>query len=297
MFKGFREKYVQVNKGKLFCRIGGDGTPLLLLHGYPQTHVMWYKTAPELAKNFTIIAADLRGYGSSMVLPSDPNHTTYSKREMANDMIQLMNKLGYDKFFVTGHDRGGRVAHRLARDHRQRVIAMSILDICPTLDMYEATDMEFARSYFHWYFLIQPKGLPEKMIESDPRAWVDSCLQKWSGGHEFGPAEEAYLAAFSQPERIHASCEDYRAAAGIDLEHDRADRDQLLNIPIQILWGKHGVIGRKFSPIKVWQAYTTEKVSGCAMPTGHFIPEEDPKGVITKLNNFFLSTSQEVKSF
>jgi haloacetate dehalogenase len=135
------------------------------------------------------------------------------------------------------------------------------------------------------------------MIESDPRAWVDSCLQKWSGGHKFGSAEEAYLAAFSQPERIHASCEDYRAAAGIDLEHDRADRDQLLNIPIQVLWGKHGVIGRKFSPIKVWQAYTTEKVSGCAMPTGHFIPEEDPKGVITKLNNFFLSTSQEVESF
>ena len=249
---------------------------------------MLHKTAPELAKNFTIIAADLRGYGSSMVLPSDPNHTTYSKREMANAMIQLMNKLGYDKFFVAGHDRGGRVAHRLARDHRQRVIAMSILDICPTLDMYEATDMEFARSYFHWYFLIQPRGLPEKMIENDPRAWVDSCLQKWSGGHEFGLAEDAYLAAFSQPERIHASCEDYRAAAGIDLEHDRADRDQLLNIPIQVMWGKNGVIGRKFSPIKVWQAYTTEKVSGCAMPTGHFIPEEDPKGVITKLINFFI---------
>ena len=162
MFKGFREEYVQVNKGKLFCRIGGEGIPLLLLHGYPQTHVMWYKTAPELAKNFTIIAADLRGYGSSMVLPSDPNHTTYSKREMANDMILLMNKLGYDKFFVAGHDRGGRVAHRLARDHRQRVIAMSVLDICPTLDMYEATDIEFARSIFIGTFLSNQEGYLKK---------------------------------------------------------------------------------------------------------------------------------------
>ena len=294
MFKGFKKKFIKVKKGKIFCRVGGKGPALLLLHGYPQTHIMWHKIANNLAQHFTIVAADLRGYGSSMVLPSDPNHTTYSKREMANDMIQLMNKLGYDKFFVAGHDRGGRVAHRLARDHRQRVIAISILDICPTLDMYEATDMEFARSYFHWYFLIQPRGLPEKMIESDPRAWVDSCLQKWSGGHEFGPAEEAYLAAFSQPERIHASCEDYRAAASIDLEHDLEDRDQLLNIPIQVLWGNHGVIERMFSPIKIWQTYTNKKVSGYAMSTGHFIAEEDPKGTVNKLNKFFLFNRDKV---
>jgi haloacetate dehalogenase len=291
MFKGFQEKFIKVKKGKIFCRIAGNGPPLLLLHGYPQTHVMWHKTAPELSKYFSIIAADLRGYGSSMVLPSDLMHENYSKREMAGDMAQLMEALGHDKFFIAGHDRGGRVAHRLARDYRQRVIAMSVLDICPTLDMYESTDMEFARSYFHWYFLIQPKGLPEKMIQSDPRAWLDSCLQKWSGGHEFGQAEEKYLAAFSQPERIHASCEDYRAAASIDLEHDIADRDYLLNIPIQVLWGEQGIIGRKFFPIKVWQSYTTESVIGNAMSTGHFIPEEDPMNTVNKLKNFFISSN------
>ena len=289
MFEGFQKKYVKVKKGDIYCRFAGDGPPLLLLHGYPQTHVMWYKIAAELSNDFTIIVADLRGYGNSMVVPSDSTHKAYSKREMAADMVQLMDVLGYNNFFIAGHDRGGRVAHRLARDYRERVIAISVLDICPTLDMYEATDMEFARSYFHWYFLIQPKGFPEKMIESDPKAWLDSCLEKWSGGHIFGPAEEAYLKAFSQSERIHASCEDYRAAASIDLEHDKIDRDHILNIPIQVLWGKHGVVGSKFLPIKVWQAYTSAKVSGCAMPTGHFIPEEDPRGTISKLKNFFLS--------
>ena len=289
MFEGFQEKYVRVRKGNIFCRIAGNGPPLLLLHGYPQTHVMWHKTVKELSNDFTLIVADLRGYGFSMVLPSDPMHENYSKREMAGDMVQLMEELGYIKFFIAGHDRGGRVAHRLARDYRQKVIAMSVIDICPTLDMYESTNMEFARKYFHWYFLIQPKDLPEKMIQSDPKRWLDLCLKKWSGGHKFGPAEEAYLAAFSQPERIHSSCEDYRAAASIDLEHDRADRHELLNIPIQVLWGKYGIIEKNFLPIKMWQAYTTGLVSGRAMQTGHFIPEEDPKGTINELKNFFLS--------
>ena len=288
MFKDFIEKNIRVKKGNIYCRIAGNGPPLLLLHGYPQTHVMWHKIAPELSKNFTIIVADLRGYGSSMVLPSDSKHETYSKREMAADMVQLMTILGYENFFIAGHDRGGRVAHRLARDYRNKVIAMSVLDICPTLDMYEATNMEFAKSYFHWYFLIQPKYLPEKMIISDPKAWMDSCLNKWSGGNQFGIAEEAYLSAFSQPERIHASCEDYRAAASIDLEHDRLDLDQLLDIPIQVLWGKYGVVGNQFLPIDIWQKYTKCKVKGKAMPCGHFIPEEDPKGTIKELKNFLL---------
>ena len=252
MFEGFKEKYIRVKEGNIFCRIAGNGPPLLLLHGYPQTHVMWYKTAPTLAKNFTIIVADLRGYGSSMILPSDTTHKAYSKREMAADMVQLMTLLGYENFFIAGHDRGGRVAHRLARDYRKKVIAMSILDICPTLDMYETTNMDFASSYFHWFFLIQPSDLPEKMIANDPRFWMDKCLKKWSGNHKFGPAEEAYLLAFCKPERIHASCEDYRAAATIDLEHDKEDHKELLNIPIQVLWAKHGVIEKQFSPIDVW---------------------------------------------
>ena len=185
---------------------------------------MWHKTAPELSKSFTVVAADLRGYGTSLVPSSDSKHFNYSKREMANDMKQLMIGLGFSKFFVAGHDRGGRVAHRLARDHKKNVIALSVLDICPTLDMYELTTRHFAKSYFHWFFLIQPKWLPEKMIMSDPRKWMKNCLDKWSGNHKFGKVEESYLKCFKQPKRIHASCEDYRASATIDLEHDRHDR-------------------------------------------------------------------------
>ena len=291
MFQGFRKEYIKVKKGKIFCRIAGKGPAILLLHGYPQTHVMWYKTAPTLAKNFTVVAADLRGYGSSMVLPSDKSHEAYSKREMAKDMEQLMKILGYEKFFIVGHDRGGRVAHRLARDFRSKVLAISVLDICPTLDMYELTNMDFASSYFHWFFLIQPSDLPERMILSDPKAWMNSCLQKWSGGRQFGPAEEEYLSAFSQPERVNASCEDYRAASTIDLKHDIKDRFELLNIPIQVLWGQHGIIERQFSPLNLWQKYTNQKVTGKAMPCGHFIPEEDPKGTINEITNFFLNNN------
>ena len=288
MFKGFKKKLIKVKKGKIFCRIGGKGTPLLLLHGYPQTHLMWHKTAIKLSKNFTIIAADLRGYGSSFVIKSDKNHFNYSKREMAKDMVQLMESLGYKKFLLAGHDRGGRVAHRLARDYRKKVIAMSVLDICPTLDMYNLTNKEFAKAYFHWFFLIQPKWLPERMIKSDPRKWIKSCLDKWSGNHKFGKVEEEYLKCFRSIKKIHASCEDYRASATIDLEHDRKDLKKKLDIPIQILWGKKGVIGRQFDPIKIWQKYTTKKVSGFAINSGHFIPEQNPKETINKLKNFFL---------
>ena len=289
MFKGFKKKFVQVKKGKIFCRIGGNGPPLLLLHGYPQTHLMWHKTAPQLAKNFTVIASDIRGYGSSLILKGDNRHLNYSKREMAKDMVQLMDKLGYKKFFIAGHDRGGRVAHRLARDCRKKVIAMSVLDICPTLDMYEKTNKEFAKAYFHWFFLIQPKWLPEKMIKSDPKKWMKSCLDKWSGNHKFGKVEQEYLKSFKKIKRIHASCEDYRASATIDLEHDKKDRKKLLNIPIQVLWGKNGVIGKQFKPLKDWQKYTRRKITGSSMKSGHFIPEEDPKETVIKLKKFFFA--------
>jgi len=288
MFKGFKKKLIKVKKGKIFCRLGGKGVPLLLLHGYPQMHLMWHKTAPELSKNFTVVVADLRGYGSSFVLAGDKKHINYSKREMSQDMIQLMRKLGYKKFFVVGHDRGGRVAHRMARDHRKSIIAISVLDICPTLDMYEKTEKNFAKAYFHWFFLIQPKWLPEKMIKFDPRKWMKSCLDKWSGKKKFSKVEEDYLKSFKQIKRIHATCEDYRASATIDLEHDRKDRKKKLNIPIQVLWGKKGVIGKQFKPIKIWQKYTNKKVSGIGINSGHFIPEENPKETIKQLKKFFL---------
>jgi haloacetate dehalogenase len=294
MFKDFIKKFVKVKKGKVFCRIGGKGPPLLLLHGYPQTHLMWHKTAHKLAENFTVIAADLRGYGASFVLPGDKKHLNYSKREMAKDMVQMMNKLSFKKFFIAGHDRGGRVAHRLARDHGKKVIAMSVLDICPTLDMYEQTTKEFAKAYFHWFFLIQPKWLPEKIIKIDPRKWMKSCLDKWSGNRKFGKVEQEYLKSFKKIKRIHASCEDYRASATIDLEHDKKDRKKLLNIPIQVLWGKNSVIGKQFKPLKNWQNYTRKKITGSSMKSGHFIPEENPKETVIKLKKFFFAHIQNL---
>ena len=295
MFKGFEKQFVNVSDGQICCRISGNGPPLLLIHGYPQTHVMWYLCAEELAQHFTVIAADIRGYGESLLMPkeddSDPDKNYYSKRNMAKDMVEMMTALGHERFFVAGHDRGARVAHRMARDHRGHVAALSVMDICPTLDMYEVTDMDFATAYFHWYFLIQPYDLPERMIMQDPRKWMSACLQKWSGGHVFGEAEETYIEAFKNPARIHASCEDYRASATIDLEHDRADRDDKLDIPIHVLWGGNGIVGRKFDVLEVWQRYTNLPVTGRALPTGHFIPEEDPKGTTEELIRFFSAIS------
>ncbi len=287
MLEGFSSEKINVTDGEMFCRIKGNGPPLLLIHGHPQTHVMWYKTAPALAEDYTVIAADIRGCGDSMTPPSDETHYPYSKRQMATDMIEMMKALGHERFFVAGHDRGGRIVHRMIRDHRDRVAAAAVLDICPTLDMYEDTNMDFATAYFHWFFLIQPYPLPERMILSDPHKWMDACLQKWSGGHEFGEAEHAYLKAFSSPEKVHACCEDYRAAATIDLDHDREDRDRPVDIPLHVLWGARGVVGRIWNPIEVWQKYTTGTVTGKAMATGHFIPEEDPEDTITELHRFF----------
>lgn len=286
-FKGFREHFIEAPEGGIFFRIAGDGPPLLLLHGYPQTGLMWHKTAPELARDFTVVVPDLRGYGKSMAPPSVPGHVSYSKRAMAGDMVRLMDSLGFERFFIAGHDRGGRVAHRLARDRRDRVSALAVLDICPTLDMYEAADMDFALAYFHWFFLTQSPGIPERMIASDPEAWMDLCLQNWSGGHDFGLMKDKYLKFFRDPERIRASCEDYRASATIDLEHDRADRDSPVDIPLHVLWGERGVVGRMFEPLKAWERYTTATVTGRAMPCGHFIPEEDPEGTVEELKGFF----------
>ena len=287
MFNGFQKKFVKVKKGKIFCKVKGNGQPLLLLHGYPQTHLMWRKIAPELSKYFTIIVADLRGYGNSLVLKGDPKHKNYSKREMAKDMVQLMVKLGFKKFFVAGHDRGGRVAHRMARDFRSKILALSVLDICPTLDMYEHTNKQFAKSYFHWFFLIQPAWLPESMIINDPKKWMKNCLDKWSGNHRFGKVEKEYLKSFKQKRRIHASCEDYRASASIDLEHDKKDRNKKLNIPIQVLWGKSGVIGKQFDSLKIWQKYSKKRIYGTGINSGHFIPEQNPKETIKHLKKFF----------
>ena len=291
LFKSFKKKFQKVNKGNIFYRIGGQGAPLLLLHGYPQNHYMWNQIADDLAKNFTVILPDLRGYGQSFVLAGDAQHLNYSKREMAKDMVQLMSKLGYQKFLLAGHDRGGRVAHRLARDYRNKVIALSVLDICPTLDMYNATDQDFATNYFHWFFLIQPKFIPENFIAKDPKTWLNYCLKKWSGGFNFKGIEKYYLKYFKNYKRIHSSCEDYRAGASIDLVHDKKDLKKKLHIPLQVLWGKNGRVGKKFKPLKVWQKYTTQKVEGKGFNCKHFIAEEAPKQTLNEMQKFFLKYS------
>ncbi len=291
MFKNFTKEFVKVKKGKIFCRVSGNGTPLLLLHGYPQTHVMWHKVAPLLAKKFKVIIADLRGYGQSFYMNSDKNHANYSKREMAKDMVQLMKKLGHDKFLLAGHDRGARVAHRLARDFRKHVIAMSILDICPTLDMYNATNKEFATGYFHWFFLIQPKPLPENFINKDPKSWLINCLKKWSGNFNFRGIDKHYIKYFKTNKSIHATCEDYRAGATIDLRHDKQDLTKKLNIPIQVLWGKQGRIGKQFKPLNVWQKYSNKKIVGKGLNCGHFLAEEKPIETAKELSKFLLKYS------
>lgn len=268
-------------------RQGGSGPPLLLLHGYPQTHVMWHRVAPALAERFTVVAADLRGYGASGKPPGGEGHEGYSKRAMAADQVALMAGLGFERFAVVGHDRGARVTHRMALDHPERVARAAVLDICPTLAMYERTDMAFARAYYHWFFLIQPYDLPERLIGADPDYYLGCKVGAWGSDTAiFDPeALAAYKAAFRDPATIHASCEDYRAAASIDLEHDRADQDRKLACPLLALWGAKGVVGRTYDVLAVWRE-RAEDVRGGPLPTGHYLAEEDPQATLAALLDF-----------
>lgn len=286
-FDGFETRDVATSGTVIRTCSGGSGPPVLLLHGHPETHLMWRHIAPVLAERFTVVMADLRGYGDSGKPPTDREHAAYSKRAMALDMAEVMTAYGHDRFAAVGHDRGGRVAHRLARDHRDRVSRLAVLDICPTLDMYERTDMAFARAYYHWFFLIQPYDLPERMIGADPAFYLRAKLASAAGDGVF-PVEIAaeYLRHYARPETIHAICEDYRASAGIDLDHDRADRDRVLELPIQALWGACGVVGRSYDVLALWQAYTTGEVSGTALPCGHFLAEEAPAETLAALLPF-----------
>lgn len=286
-FEGFTKHRVPTSGTEIELVAGGSGPAVLLLHGYPQTHLMWRHLAPVLAERFTVVAPDLRGYGESGKPATDAQHAPYSKRAMALDMAEVMTALGHERFSVVGHDRGGRVGHRLARDHRDRVEKLSVLDICPTLDMYERTDMAFAIAYYHWFFLVQPHDFPERLIAGDPAYYMSRKMALAQKGEAFPPEVIAeYLKHFSKPETIHATCEDYRAAAGIDLEHDRADRDQALDIPVQVLWGANGVVGRTYEPIDVWLPYTKRDVSGAALPCGHFLAEEAPEETLAHLLPF-----------
>jgi haloacetate dehalogenase len=272
---------------------GGDGPPLLLLHGHPQTHMIWHRCADELAKHFTVIATDLRGYGASSKPQGDPEHITYSKRAMAADQVEVMRQLGHERFLVCAHDRGARVAHRMALDHADAVERLMLLDIAPTLAMYEQTDRTFATRYFHWFFLIQPEPLPETLIGANTDLYVDLMLGKGETGlDEFAPeALDAYRSALRQPGAVHAICEDYRAAATIDLEHDRTDieRGHKVACPMRVLWGERGVIESCFDALAEWRKVARD-VSGRSLACGHYIPEQASAELVTEMLAFFAAS-------
>ena len=278
--------------GLLHTCIGGSGPPLLLLHGHPQTYAMWHLVAPALAKHFTVVLMDLRGYGDSARPTSDAEHAAYSKRAMALDAVAVMLHHGFKRFGVLAHDRGARVAHRLAVDHPSCVTRLMLLDIAPTLAMYENTTQAFATAYWHWFFLIQPPPLPEALIESDPARYVRSVMGKRHAGlAAFAPEALAEYERCAQiPGTAQAICEDYRASSSIDLTHDRADvaAGHKLEQPLQVLWGEHGAVGQCFDVLGLWRDRATQ-VTGNSLPCGHYIAEEAPDLLIPQALNFFIN--------
>jgi haloacetate dehalogenase len=290
LFPGFIRTRVRTSGATINLVIAGDGPPVLLLHGYPQTHAMWHKVAPSLARDYTVVCADLRGYGDSSKPKGVPGHANYSKRAMALDMAEVMQTLGFPRFNLVGHDRGARVAHRLARDHGRRVQSLTVLDISPTLKMYQSTNMQFARAYYHWFFLIQKAPLPERMLAGQVPWYILRRLGRGPSGvkHFDKRAIAEYVRAFKDPRTIHATCEDYRAAATIDLVHDRKDFRKKLQMPVLALWGKHGVVEALFNCLSDWREVASD-VRGRALPCGHFIPEEKPKELLVELRRFLKS--------
>ena len=300
-FDGFEFQQLMTHDAHAAVRVGGrpDGPALVLLHGFPQTHVMWHRVARELAHHFKLVLPDLRGYGDSSHAPGASDHSTYSKRAMAQDVVDVVDALGIDTFFLCGHDRGGRVAHRLALDHPTRVHKLCVIDIAPTLDMYARTDVAFARDYYHWFHLIQPAPLPELMIGGNPQAYLHTKLGGWGSAqgttrlpHIEPQALAEYERCFCRAEAIHSACEDYRASASIDLEHDRESRKRGERVAsdMLVLWGQRGVVQKMFDPLALWQAQCAAPVIGQALPAGHFIPEELPEATAAALRSFMTTT-------
>jgi haloacetate dehalogenase len=306
-FDGFEKRQFNVNGVVVCSRISAnwlsqlDKPVLVLLHGFPQTHVMWHRVAQALKNDYRLVLPDLRGYGDSSHVPGLPDHSNYSKRAMAQDVLGLLDQLNVDDFFLCGHDRGGRVAHRLAVDSPARVLRLCVLDIAPTLDMYKRTDMDFARAYYHWFHLIQPTPLPEKMIGGNVLHYLHAKLGGWgSAGTSF--IEPEAMAEYERsltlpPEQpgdlmpaVHTACEDYRASAGIDLVHDQESRDQgqKIKCDLLVLWGERGVVNKMFKPLELWQAQCEGHVSGQVVASGHFIPEELPEVTVEALKTFML---------
>lgn len=288
MFEGFATLDLSTSSTTIHARVGGSGPPLLLLHGYPQTHVIWHKIAPRLAERFTVVATDLRGYGDSGKPASDPSHAAYSKRTMAADQVEAMALLGHHRFAVAGHDRGARVAHRMALDHPDAVERLALLDIVPTRTVFATVNQAVATGYYHWFFLIQPEPLPETMIGHDPAFYLREKMKRWCGAYKDAITAEAfaeYLRCFADPVCIHATCEDYRAAASIDLVHDEADLAHKIGCPLLVLWGETGLVGRNYDVLAVWRERAVD-VRGRSFPCGHYLAEECPEETLAALLAF-----------
>ncbi|ESZ48984.1 fluoroacetate dehalogenase [Mesorhizobium sp. L2C054A000] len=296
MFAGFDARTVQMEETSIFVRAGGSGPPLLLLHGFPETHVMWRDIAVALAPHFSVVAADLRGYGQSACPASGANHAAYSKRAMARDMVQVMDVLGFDRFMVAGHDRGGRVAYRLALDHPETVSKVAVLDIVPTASAWDRADARLALAFWPWSLLAQPEPLPERLLSAAPDAVVDNAIAGWGSAPDVFPAEvrAAYIEALRDPAHAHAICEEYRAAAGIDREHDAQDQANGCRIrcPLLALWSGEGGLENWYAeeggPLAIWRQWA-DNVGGGSVKGGHFFPEEHPEDTAARLSRFFAS--------
>ena len=288
MFEGFTHQQITTSGTTINLVRGGNGPPLLLLHGYPETHVMWHKLAPRLAEDFTVVVQDLRGYGDSGKPPGDPQHLNYSKRVMAQDQVEVMQALGFETFSVVGHDRGARVSHRLALDHPQRVRKLAVLDIIPTHKMFRIVNKEMATATYHWFFLIQPYDFPERIIGTAPEAYWRTWFGRSAPAHTPEALAE-YLRCLCDPATIHATCEDYRAGASIDLVYDEADLSagKKVTCPLLALWSAKGYVGRTQDVLQVWREYATQ-VRGQSLPCGHFLPEEIPDETYAALRPFLL---------
>jgi len=288
VFETFDHRRIRTTTAEINLRIGGKGPALLLMHGYPQTHAIWHRVAPELAKKFTVVATDLRGYGDSAKPHGTPDHATYSKRAMAQDQVEVMRALGFEEFLVVGHDRGARVAHRMTLDHPEAVARLAVLDIVPTLHVYEHVDKALATAYYHWFFFIQPAPIPERLIDGDPIGYLHALLGAWGSGLSvFAPEALAeYERCFADADARHAMLEDYRAGASIDLEHDRADADRKVEVPTLVVWGANSVVGRRPEhPLDVWRERAAD-VRGTAVDAGHFLVEEQPAETLDLLAGF-----------
>ena len=288
LFPGFESRRVRANGVTLNVVVGGSGPPVAMLHGYPQSHVMWHRVAPRLARHHTVVCPDLRGYGDSSKPRGLPDHSNYSKRVMALDVVELMRKLGHGSFHLVGHDRGARVGHRLVRDHGRAVVrSFTAIDIVPTLHAFESTDMAFARAYYHWFLMLQPAPLPEQMLGPLlPQAILAGSALGGQGLKVFSKAALAeYVRTFADARTVHATCEDYRACGGIDLDHDRADLGRKTDVPVHVLWGSRGTVGRQFDCLAAWRE-VARHVSGRALECGHFAAEEAPTETLAEISAF-----------